>query len=178
MGDGREAGRHRRGRRPECARGRARSLCLNAGWAGGSKLKSGARFAQGMPEPIVAAARNCFLSWRAASFATMRRSKGGTARSNNSPQECPSPLWELLVGGDAGDGGIPKGGRDGGGCWHTLCCAPYCCSFRFSIIITDRGDCALLGAHNCLASVSNTGPFPFCEAPFRLEGGIRCLQGA
>ncbi len=25
----------------------------------------------------------------------------GSARSNNSPQERPSPLWELLVGGDA-----------------------------------------------------------------------------
>jgi len=95
-----------------------------------------------MPEPIVAAGSNRLYSWRPASYATMRRSKGGTARSNNSPQECPYPLWELLAGGDAGVGGCPEGGRDGGGCWHSLCRAPYCCSFGFSIIITDRPDCA------------------------------------
>ena len=51
-------------------------------------------------------------------------------------------------------------------------------SFQVSIINTDRVDCALLGAHNCLASASNTGPYPFCEVPFMLEGAIRRQQEA
>lgn len=66
-----------------------------------------------MPEPIVAAGSNRLLSWRPASFATMRRSKGGMARSNNPPKSALIPFGSYLSGGMPGFGGRPEGGRDG-----------------------------------------------------------------
>jgi len=51
-------------------------------------------------------------------------------------------------------------------------------ALQVSIKNTDRMECALLSAHNYLASASNTWPFTFCEAPFMLEGAIRRLQDA
>jgi len=74
--------------------------------------------------------------------------------------------------------GDSKEGRSGGGIWHSLCLCSLLLLFQVSIINTDRGDCALLGAHNCLASASNTEPYPFCEAPFMLEGAIHRQQEA
>lgn len=59
---------------------------------------------------------------------------------------------------------------------------PVLCSlltgFNPLILITDRPDCAFLDAHNQIASASNTGLYPFCEASFMLEGEIRRLQEA
>jgi len=49
--------------------------------------------------------------------------------------------------------------------------------FNPLILITDRPDCAFLDAHNQIASASNTGLYPFCEASLKPAGAIRRLQG-
>lgn len=88
------------------------------------------------------------------------------------PRVPPSP-WELLSGGDAGGMGVQgEGGRRG-----ALACPvlrTLLGAVRF-FHLTDRIDCALLGAHNLTASASNTVLHPVLRSVFclRAEYGVR-----
>lgn len=99
---------------------------------GGESTSSGARF-RGCVNPFWSLDAIASSSWRPVGLYQNEMNQWRGGQQQQLPPRVPFPLWELRFGGDAGDGGCPEGGRDGGGCWHILCCVPYLVPFGLSI---------------------------------------------
>jgi hypothetical protein len=91
------------------------------------------------------------------------------------PKSAPGPLGVTVRGGCRG-WGVSRGGKGRRGVLAYPVLYSLLTGFNPLILITDRLDCAFWDAHNQIASASNTGSYPFCEASLRLEGEIRRLQ--
>jgi hypothetical protein len=112
----------------------------------------------------------------ASGFYQNEMKQGRVGPQQQLPPRVPLPPLGVTVRGGCRGWGVSRGGKGRRG----VLAYPVLCSlltgFNPLILITDRPDCAFLDAHNQIASASNTGLYPFCEASFMLEGEIRRLQ--
>lgn len=171
-GGGREAGRSGRWRHPACATGKASSPGLPAGWAGASKHRE-----YGLHRICV----NPFWSldaivfiMAASGFYQNEMNQWRDGQQHQLPPRVPPPPWELRPGGMPGGWGVQGGGGRRGVLAYPVLCSLLGAVRSFHL--TDRVDCALVGAHNLTASASNTGLHPVLRSVFLPAGGIRRTQ--
>ena len=80
-------------------------------------------FAQGMPESVLVTDRNRLYHGGQLLLPKRDEAREGRPAATTPPKSVPTPLGVTSRGGCRGVGGS-RGEGDGGGCWHTLCCAP------------------------------------------------------
>ncbi len=106
-----------------------RRLAKVSAWAGGGIYSSGARFAQGMRESVLVTDRNRLYHGGQLLLPKRDEPREGRPAATTPPKSAPAPFGSYLPGGMPGGWGCPEGEGDGGGCWHSLCCAPIKIAF-------------------------------------------------
>ena len=81
-------------------------------------------FAQGKREAVLVSGRNCFTYGGQRLLPKRAEPRAGRPAATTPPKSAPTPLGVIFWGGCLGVG-VSRGEGDGGGCWLSLCCAPY-----------------------------------------------------